>query len=78
MARFNVLSDQLQKAGLFDILAFAASQPLPQRLLPCFDLTWYAGLVERAYAQYPMLRQFDRIQHADRNENRLREILQLL
>lgn len=63
MARFNQLSDELQAVGLGDVVSLGASLEAPEQLLTCFDLSWYAGQVERAYGRHPALRQFDRIRH---------------
>ena len=63
MTRLNQLSAELQKAELGDVVARISEIGESNSLLPCFDLSWYAGLVERAYARYPVLQQFDRIRH---------------
>lgn len=63
MARFNQLSDELDSAGLGEVVQFGAGLEQPEALLPCFDLSWYSGLVERAYSRHPALRQFDRVRH---------------
>ncbi len=63
MARFNQLSEELHSAGLGDLVQLGSRLELPEQLLVCFDLSWYSGLVERAYARHPALRQFDRVRH---------------
>lgn len=63
MTRLNQLSSELQKAELGDVVAQIAEIEEQNVLLPCFDLSWYAGLVERAYGRYPVLQQFDRVRH---------------
>lgn len=63
MTRFNQLSCELQKAELANVVSLAAELGDDNPTLPCFDLSWYAGLVERAYARYPALQQFDRVRH---------------
>lgn len=66
LARFNVLSQTLTKACLGDFVVYASKCESPQELVPLLELTWCAGLVESAYASYPQLRQFDRVQHEHR------------
>lgn len=66
VARFNVLSQTLSKASLGDFVVYASACERPQELVPLLELTWCAGLVESAYASYPQLRQFDRVQHEHR------------
>ena len=63
MARFNQLVVELREAGLEDVAMLGEGLIEVETLLPCFDLSWYAGLVERAYARHPSLQQFDRIRH---------------
>lgn len=63
MTRCNQLLDQLQKSELENVGLLVAELDGGDMLLPCFDISWYAGLVERAYAHYPALQQFDRIRH---------------
>ena len=62
MARFNQLSAALVQAGLIEVAEQAAHwSRAGSDIARAFDLTWYAGLVELAYAVSPQLRQFDRI-----------------
>jgi very-short-patch-repair endonuclease len=62
MARFNQVSEALVQAGLTEVAEQAAHwSRAGSDMVPAFDLTWYAGLVELAYAVSPQLRQFDRI-----------------
>jgi very-short-patch-repair endonuclease len=62
MARFNQLSEALVRAGLTEIAEQAAHwSKVGSDIVCAFDLTWYSGLVELAYAVSPQLRQFDRI-----------------
>lgn len=62
MARFNQLSAALVQAGLIEVTEQAAHwSRAGSDIVRAFDLTWYAGLVELAYAVSPQLRQFDRI-----------------
>ena len=63
MTRFNQLASQLRAAGLEAVAALGEDLEDAAALLPCFDLSWHAGLVERAYARHPSLQQFDRIRH---------------
>ena len=62
MARFNQLSAALVQAGLTEVAEQAAQwSRVGSDIVRAFDLTWYSGLVELAYAVSPQLRQFDRI-----------------
>jgi very-short-patch-repair endonuclease len=62
MARFNQLSTALVQAGLTEVAEQAAQwSRVGSDIVRAFDLTWYSGLVELAYAGSPQLRQFDRI-----------------
>ena len=62
MVRFNQLSTALMQAGLTEVAEQAAHWSRVGNDIVCaFDLTWYSGLVELAYAISPQLRQFDRI-----------------
>ncbi|MEA1605563.1 DUF3320 domain-containing protein [Pseudomonas spirodelae] len=63
MARFNVLSEQLRKVKLDDLLEIAISSDEPNQLTAILDFSWYSGLVQRVYAEKPALQQFDRIKH---------------
>ena len=63
MARFNVLSKELTDTGLADVVNLALATSEPEFLVHTFDLSWYAGLVEHAYATNPSLQQFDRVKH---------------
>lgn len=73
LARFNVLSERLRQESLGEFASYAARCERAQELVALLDLTWYAGLVERAYAEHPALRQFDRVQHEHRIK-RFREL----
>ena len=62
MVRFNQLSEALVQAGLTEVAEQAAHWSRAGSDVVCaFDMTWYSGLVELAYAVSPQLRQFDRI-----------------
>lgn len=63
MARYNALSKKLSDNLLIEFVTMAENCEQPAHLTACFDLTWYAGLVQLAYAKNPSLQQFDRIQH---------------
>ncbi|MCY1507689.1 putative DNA helicase [compost metagenome] len=63
MARFNVLAEQLGKVGLEELLQLAVTRDNPGQLAAVLDLSWYAGLVQRVYAEKSALQQFDRIKH---------------
>jgi very-short-patch-repair endonuclease len=62
MVRFNELSTVLVQAGLTEIAEQAAEwSRAGNDIVQAFDLTWYSGLVELAYAVSPQLLKFDRI-----------------
>ena len=62
MVRFNQLSQALVQVGLTEVAEQAAHWSRSGSDIVCaFDLTWYSGLVELAYAGSPQLRHFDRI-----------------
>ncbi|HBT4748414.1 TPA: DUF3320 domain-containing protein [Klebsiella pneumoniae] len=63
IARFNVLSEQLRKVKLDDLLEIAISIDKPEQLTTILDLSWYSGLVQKVYAENPVLQRFDRIKH---------------
>ncbi len=63
IARFNVLSGQLREIKLDDLLEIAISSDSPRQLTDILDLSWYSGLVQKVYAENPVLQQFDRIKH---------------
>lgn len=63
MARYSALGKKLSDDLLVEFVKLAESCEQPAHLTACFDLTWYSGLVQLAYAKSPSLQQFDRIQH---------------
>jgi very-short-patch-repair endonuclease len=73
LARFNALSEKLYQETLGEFADYSASCEQPQELVPLLELTWYAGLVESAYALHPILQRFDRVQHEHRIK-RFREL----
>lgn len=62
LARFNQLQEEMVPLGLGDVVAKASHWQHPSgALVHSFDLTWYAGLVEKGYANAPSLLKFDHV-----------------
>lgn len=62
LARFNQLQEEMSALGLGDVVDKAAHwQHPPADLVNAFDLSWYAGLVEKGYAIAPSLLKFDHV-----------------
>ncbi|HNY31524.1 MAG TPA: DUF3320 domain-containing protein [Fibrobacteria bacterium] len=60
--RFNELSNQLSSQKLGEFVGLVAHWDLSaEQLTATFDLTWYGGLIEAAYAQTPEISQFDAV-----------------
>jgi very-short-patch-repair endonuclease len=63
MARFNVLAQQMRESGLEALLDIAIESDEPAKLTAILDFSWYSGLLQKGYAEQPVLQQFDRIKH---------------
>ncbi|MDR6610124.1 DUF3320 domain-containing protein [Pseudomonas synxantha] len=63
IARLNVLSGEMHLAQLDELLNIALRSELPDQVPEILDFSWYSGLVQKAYAEKPVLQQFDRIKH---------------
>ena len=63
MAKFNDLAGRVRQASLGDFADWAASCEQAEQITAVFDMTWYSGLIQVAYANEPLLQRFDRIQH---------------
>lgn len=73
MARFNSQAEKLNGESLNLFVEFASSCDQSEHITASLDLTWYAGLIQNAYAKNPTLQQFDRIQH-EHKIKRFREL----
>lgn len=64
LVRFNQLADRLTTHGLGFIVTATKKWEYGERiLLQLFDYSWFNGLVEKAYAEIPSIKMFDRTQH---------------
>lgn len=62
MTRFNQLQDELRPLGLSEVVDKATQWSAPAAdLMQAFDFSWYAGLVEKGYANAPSLLKFDHV-----------------
>jgi very-short-patch-repair endonuclease len=78
LVRYNVLVKEFQNSGLGFILPLAESwEKASNELVRAYDAAWYAGLIETAYAERPMLNEFDRDshEHTIRNFRKLDRLL---
>lgn len=63
---WNNLSDRLQDEGLQELVNRSLQWPEGgSYLYPAFQQTWLEALLEKAYATWPALRQFDRAGHEE-------------
>lgn len=66
LVRFNALAEQFEQENLQPMLKTAQECTAPEAFVPLLDLSWYSSLVSQAYRTYPVLAQFDRLEHEHR------------
>ncbi len=66
LARFNLIRQEMDAAGLKRLAEPIADFVEPKFLLPQLELSWTQALVQEAYRAHPILARFDRLEHEHR------------